>query len=79
MPYKSIAATIKDNRRLATFSIDKPQEFVIYLKTRYDSELENWLYICSSDDWKYPFLATEQKIRKAERRLRYLKELAEVW
>lgn len=76
---QSIAAALKDNRRLATFSMEKPEEFLSYLKTRYDSELENWLWLCDKNDWKYSFLVTEMKIRIAEKRLRYLKEMADVW
>lgn len=79
MMSESIGAAIKENRRLATFHIDRPQEFLDYLKSRYDSEVENWIRICSESDWKYDFLVRERKIRLAERRLRDLRELAEVW
>ena len=76
---ESIASALKDNRRLASFKIDNPEEFVAYLKTRYNSEVESWLAICSRDDWKYMFLVQEQKIRALQRRVQWLQELAEVW
>ena len=76
---ESIAFALKDNRRLATFRLEKPQEFVDYLKTRYDSEINVWLDKSSTDDWKYPFILREQQIRALERRIRRLEELAEVW
>lgn len=76
---KSIASSLKDNRRLTTFRMEKPEEFVAYLRTRYDSEIESWLSICPKDDWKYLFLMNEQKLRTLERRVRKLQELAEVW
>lgn len=75
----SIASSLRDNRRLATFHIDRPQEFLAYLKTRYDSEVENWMYYCPKNDWKYPFLIREQNIRMAQKRIRYLEELAAEW
>jgi hypothetical protein len=76
---QSIAASIRDNRRLVTFSMEKPEEFVAYLKTRYLSELQSWIYRCPKDDWKYSFLIREYKIRQTDRRIRELKELASVW
>ena len=76
---QSIGSSIKENRRLATFSIEKPQEFVQYLKTRYPSELRSWMYLCPKDDWKYSFLAKENEIRALNRRIKELKELAELW
>ncbi len=76
---QSIGSSIKDNRRLTTFSIEKPEEFVNYLKTRYPSELRSWIYRCPQDDWKYEFLLREVKIRALDRRIKALKELAEVW
>jgi len=76
---KTIATALRENRRLATFRMEKPEEFVAYLRTRYDSEVESWLYICPKDDWKYTFLLNEQKLRVLERRVRRLQELAEVW
>ena len=75
----SIATALKDNRRLVTFSIEKPEEIVAYLKTRYMSEIQSWIYQCAKDDWKYAFLEREYKIRVYDRRIRELKELAEVW
>lgn len=75
----SIASALKDNRRLTTFKIEKPEEFVAYMRTRYDSEIEGWLSLCREDDWKYMFLIQEQKLRALERRVRQLQELAEVW
>jgi hypothetical protein len=76
---QSIGSSIKDNRRLVTFSIEKPEEFVEYLKTRYPSELRSWIYRCPKDDWKYPFLVQENKIRILNQRIKELEKLAEVW
>ncbi len=76
---QSIGSSIKDNRRLVTFSIEKPEEFVNYLKTRYPSELRSWIYRCPKDDWKYPFLIQENEIRILNRRIKELEKLAEVW
>lgn len=76
---KSIGASLKDNRRLSTFRMEKPEEFVAYLRTRYDSEIESWLYICPKDDWKYPFLKRENAIRIHAEYIEELKELAKVW
>jgi hypothetical protein len=59
--------------------MEKPEEFVAYLKTRYQSEILSWVYRCPKDDWKYPFLYREYKIRMYDRRIRELKELAAVW
>ena len=67
------------NRRLTTFSIEKPEEFVEYLKTRYPSELLSWVYRCPQDDWKYPFIVREREMRALEQQIKALKELAEVW
>jgi hypothetical protein len=76
---KSIASSLKDNRRLATFSIEKPEEFLAYLKTRYDSELRNWYLICSRDDWKYLLIVQELKIRAYAKRIKELEAFAETW
>jgi hypothetical protein len=76
---KSIGSSIKDNRRLTSFSIEKPDEFVEYLKTRYPSELHSWVRRCPRDDWKYEFLLREMEMRALDRRIKALKELAEVW
>jgi hypothetical protein len=75
----TIASALKDNRRLVTFRMEDAEEFVAYLKTRYVSEIEGWLRICDTDDWKYLFLQRELEMRWAARRLQALKELAEVW
>jgi hypothetical protein len=77
---ESIAEGLKNNRRLATFHMDKPEEFLDYLKTRYESELQNWYWICSRDDWKFEFIARELKIRTCKRRMRELMAArAEYW
>ncbi len=76
---QTIGSSIKENRRLTTFSIDKSDEFVKYLSTRYPSELRSWIYRCPRDDWKYPFILREMQIRALDRRIKALKELAEVW
>jgi len=73
---QSIASSIKENRRLVTFSMENPGEFVAYLKTRYNSEITVWFFTCKKNDWKYSFLAREWQIRQLEKDLR---ELAEVW
>ena len=75
----SIASGLRDNRRLATFSIDRPHEFLDYLRTRYDSEVEAWISSCEAGDWKYPFLIRERQIRTTKQRLARLEELAELW
>ena len=76
---KSIASALKDNRRLSTFRMEKAEEFVAYLRTRYDSEVESWLSICPKNDWKYSFLKRENEIRIHAEYIEELKELAKVW
>lgn len=79
MSFQTIAQGLADNRRLATFHVEKSAEFLEYLKTRYDSEIDMWMQDCKKSDWKYSFLVREREIRKKQRRIDALKELAKVW
>ncbi len=76
---QSIGEGLKDNRRLVTFRMEKADEFLAYLKTRYMSELRSWLYRCPRDDWKYEFLRRELAIREKKLYIQRLEELAKVW
>lgn len=73
----SIGESIKDNRRLASFSDDDYHGFYAYLSTRYDYEIENWYKICPRDSWKFLFLETELKIRTLRKQVLELE--AELW
>jgi hypothetical protein len=76
---QSIAEGVKENRRLVTFSMEKADEFLEHLKTRYNSEIIRWFYTCPRNDWKYEFLRREITIREKKIYLKRLEELAAVW
>lgn len=75
----SIAQGVKDNRRLASFTMDDVEEFYSRLQGLYNSELEQWLKRCPQDSWKYPLICQEAKIRQLKRRVLTLEAEAEMW
>ena len=75
----SIASGLKDNRRLATFRMENAEEFVEYLKTRYDSEIDLWVRRAKKSDWKYEFILNEDEIRRKVKRIARLQELVDLW
>lgn len=79
----SVAQGVKDNRRLASFTLDDINAFDIRLKGLYDSELEQWYKRCPRDSWKYSLIKNEYIIRanerKLKRRLEYIAMQSERW
>lgn len=73
----SIAQGVKDNRRIASYTIDDVNDFYSKLKDLYNSELEQWLKRCPRDSWKYPILCQESEIRALKKTVQELE--AELW
>ena len=73
----SVAQGVKDNRRLTSFTIDEPHDFLTRVKGLYNSELEQWLKRCPKDSWKYSFLEREKKI--SDLRINIQRCEAELW
>jgi hypothetical protein len=73
----SVAQGVKDNRRLASFTMEDANEFYARLKGLYNSELEQWLKRCPHDSWKYSLICQEVEIRSLKRTVQELE--AELW